>query len=176
MQQKVAIAAALLHEPDILLLDEPTLGLDVQAARLMEDVIVELAMQGKAILLTTHTMALAGRLARQILILSGGQTIAYGDTDALRQQFPQETAVEIWLNKGMNYLDAAAFETRYPNLRVTHQNGTTALIWPGATQQQIMRLFADLDAHTYVVNRIERRESNLEELFLRILEAPLVTV
>lgn len=176
MQQKVAIAAALLHEPDILLLDEPTLGLDVQAARLMEDVIFELAMQGKAILLTTHTMTLAERLASQILILNGGQTIAYGDTDALRQQFPQETAVEIWLNEAMHNADAAAFEARYPELRVMHQNGTTALVWPGASQQQIMQLFADLDARAYVINRIERRESNLEELFLRILEAPLVTV
>ncbi|MCA9920676.1 MAG: hypothetical protein KC445_22140, partial [Anaerolineales bacterium] len=69
----------------------------------------------------------------------------------------------------------AAFETRYPNLRVTHQNGTTALIWPGANQQQIMQLFADLDAHAYVVNRIERREQNLEELFLRLLQSPQET-
>lgn len=176
MQQKVAIAAALLHEPDILLLDEPTLGLDVQAAMLMENIIVELAGQGKAILLTTHTMTLAERLASQILILDGGQTIAYGDSDALRHQFPQETAVEIWLNESINDPDAVAFGARYPNLRITHQNGTMALVWPGATQQQIMQLFADLDAHAYVVNRIERREANLEELFLRILEAPLVIV
>ena len=170
MQQKVAIAAALLHEPDILLLDEPTLGLDVQAAKLMENVIVELAGQGKAILLTTHTMTLAERLASQILILNDGQTIAYGDAAALRHRFPQETAVEIYLNESLNDPDAYTFETRYPNLRVTHQNGTTSLIWPGATQQQIMLLFADLDAHAYVVNRIERRKQNLEELFLRLLQ------
>ncbi|MCA9941948.1 MAG: ABC transporter ATP-binding protein [Ardenticatenaceae bacterium] len=175
MQQKVAIAAALLHEPDILLLDEPTLGLDVQAAKLMENVIVELAGQGKAILLTTHTMTLAERLASRILILTGGQTIAYGDTEALRQQIPQETAVEIHLNEGMNEHDAATFEIRYPNLQVTHQNGSTTLIWPGATQLQIMQLFADLDAHAYVVNRIERREQNLEELFLRLLQNPQET-
>lgn len=176
MQQKVAIAAALLHEPDILLLDEPTLGLDVQAAKLMENLIIELAEQGKAILLTTHTMVLAERLASRILILNGGQTIAYGDTSTLRHQFPQETAVEIWLNEGKDKVDMRLFEIRYPNLRVMYQKEATVLVWHGASQQQIVHLFADLDAHAYVVNRIEWRESNLEELFLRILEAPPVTV
>ncbi len=176
MQQKVAIAAALLHEPDILLLDEPTLGLDVQAAKLMESVIIELAGQGKAILLTTHAMTLAERLASRILIMNGGMTIAHGDTSSLRHQFPQETAVEIWLSEGKDKFDTRLFENRYPNLRVMYQKEATVLVWHGASQQQIVQLFADLDAHAYVVNRIEWRESNLEELFLRILEVPPVTV
>ena len=176
MQQKVAIAAALLHEPDILLLDEPTLGLDVQAARLMEDVIVELAMQGKAILLTTHTMPLAERLASRILILNGGQTIAYGDTDTLRHQFPQETAVEVWLDGLMAREDVPWFEKGHANLKVACLKEATVITWQGASQSDILELFDDLDANGYVVNRIERREANLEELFLRLLEEPSVTV
>jgi ABC-2 type transport system ATP-binding protein len=176
MQQKVAIAAALLHEPDILLLDEPTLGLDVQAAKLVETVIIELAEQGKAILLTTHIMALAERLASQILIMNGGQTIAHGDTNTLRYQFPKETAVEIWLEGVMGEGDVRWFEHEYDYLKIAHQKEATVLAWPDASQQQILQLFADLDAHAYVVNRIERREANLEELFLRLLEAPPVTV
>lgn len=176
MQQKVAIAAALLHEPDILLLDEPTLGLDVQAARLMENVIVELAEQGKAILLTTHAMTLAERLASRILIMNGGMTIAHGDTSSLRHQFPKETAVEIWLDELMAGEDVPWFEKGYANLKVACLKEATVLTWQGASQSDILELFADLDANGYVVNRIERREATLEELFLRLLEEPSVTI
>lgn len=175
MQQKVAIAAALLHEPDILLLDEPTLGLDVQAGRLMESVILELAEQGKAILLTTHTMALAEQLASQILIMNGGMTIAHGATSALRHQFPKETAVEVWLDEVMAGEDVPWFEKGRANLKVAYQKEATVLTWQGASQSDILQLFDDLDTNGYTVNRIERREANLEELFLRLLEEPSVT-
>ena len=68
MQQKLAIAAALLHDPEVLLLDEPTLGLDVSAARALEDNIARLASErGKSVLLTTHTMPLAEKLAHRVL-------------------------------------------------------------------------------------------------------------
>ena len=73
MQQKLAIAAALLHDPEIFLLDEPTLGLDVKAARQLEETVAMLARErGKGILLTTHMMELAEKLAGTITVIHQG--------------------------------------------------------------------------------------------------------
>ncbi len=95
MQQKVAIANALMHDPEILILDEPTLGLDVEAARLLEETIVRLSKQSKAILLTTHVMHLAERLAHEIFVIHEGQQVAYDKTQALLSQFDTRTIIEI---------------------------------------------------------------------------------
>jgi ABC-2 type transport system ATP-binding protein len=74
MQQKVAIAAALITDPPILLLDEPTLGLDVRTARTVKDWLVRLAHeQGKTILLTTHQLALAQEVGDRVAIINHGR-------------------------------------------------------------------------------------------------------
>jgi ABC-2 type transport system ATP-binding protein len=77
MQQKVALASALMSDPPILLLDEPTLGLDIQAARTMKRLIKQLAEeQGKTIILTTHQLDLAQDVCQQIAIINRGQLVA----------------------------------------------------------------------------------------------------
>jgi len=77
MQQKVAVAVALLGKPDILLLDEPTLGLDVESSRLIQQRLRELVEKdGRTIILTTHQMELASRVADRIGVLSEGKLIA----------------------------------------------------------------------------------------------------
>src|SRR5258708_216909 len=77
MQQKVAIAAALITDPPIILLDEPTIGLDVEAARIVRDWITRLAAdEGKTIVLTTHQLAIAQELADRIAVIRDGSVIA----------------------------------------------------------------------------------------------------
>jgi ABC-2 type transport system ATP-binding protein len=88
MQQKLAIAAALLHDPDLLLLDEPTLGLDVKAARQLEETIAHLAReQGKAILLTTHMMDVAEKLAQRITVIHQGREVVSEETQSLLRRY-----------------------------------------------------------------------------------------
>jgi ABC-2 type transport system ATP-binding protein len=87
MQQKAAIANALIHDPEILILDEPTLGLDVEASRLLEETVANLAAAGKAILLTTHVMDLAQRLAGRIFVINQGKEVAHDTTAALIKRF-----------------------------------------------------------------------------------------
>jgi ABC-2 type transport system ATP-binding protein len=85
MQQKVAIVITLVHRPRLLLLDEPTLGLDVEAANDMQDIIRQLAAEGIGILLTTHQLALAEKLARDVLIIRNGKKVLHCHLDeALR--------------------------------------------------------------------------------------------
>jgi ABC-2 type transport system ATP-binding protein len=84
MKQKVALASALIHEPRLILLDEPLTGLDASAARLVKDILLEFLHGGGSVILTTHILEVAERLAEQIGIMSNGRLIAEGTMDQLR--------------------------------------------------------------------------------------------
>lgn len=87
MQQKLAIAVALVHRPQLLLLDEPTLGLDVEAAEAVKTLIKDIAAEGCAILLTTHQLAVAEELSHRVAIIRRGRLVAERSTEALIQEF-----------------------------------------------------------------------------------------
>ncbi len=84
MKQKTVLAGALIHEPRFLLLDEPFTGLDAASARLVKQMLQSRAAAGAAVILTTHILDVAERLATRIGILSGGQLRAEGDLTALQ--------------------------------------------------------------------------------------------
>ena len=84
MRQKVVLAAALIHRPRVLLMDEPTVGLDPASARLLKDVLVELARQGATIFVSTHILEIAERLCHRVGILQSGRLIAQGNPEELR--------------------------------------------------------------------------------------------
>jgi len=87
MQQKLAFAVALVHQPKILLLDEPTLGLDVEATEDVKVLVREIAASGCAILLTTHQLDIAEQLADRIAIIQNGEMITELPTDELIRKF-----------------------------------------------------------------------------------------
>ena len=91
MQQKVAIAVALIHDPQLLLLDEPTLGLDVEAGETVKALVREIAQEGRAILLTTHQLDVAEELSDRVAIIRRGQIIAEQSTESLLQEFSDST-------------------------------------------------------------------------------------
>ena len=92
MKQKLALAGALLHEPRLLMLDEPLTGLDAHAARLVKDMLQQHVAAGGAILLTTHILEVAERLAQRIGIISRGKLVAEGTLDELRTRAGQSAA------------------------------------------------------------------------------------
>jgi ABC-2 type transport system ATP-binding protein len=83
MRQKVALAGALIHEPRLLMLDEPLTGLDAASARQVKDILVDRARAGAAIIMTTHILEVAERLAGRIGILAKGRMITEGTLDEL---------------------------------------------------------------------------------------------
>jgi ABC-2 type transport system ATP-binding protein len=87
MQQKLAIAVALIHNPQLLLLDEPTLGLDVEATENVKQIIREVAAEGRAILLTTHQLDVAEELSDRVAIIQNGAIAVEQPTSALIRQF-----------------------------------------------------------------------------------------
>lgn len=84
MQQKASLAAALVHDPRVLVLDEPTVGLDPKSARLIKDILRQLAERGAAVFLSTHILEIAERMCDRIGIISKGELVAIGTMDELR--------------------------------------------------------------------------------------------
>ena len=84
MQQKASLAAALMHDPKVLVLDEPTVGLDPKSARLIKDILRQLADRGAAVMLSTHILEIAERMCDRIGIINQGQLIAQGTMEELR--------------------------------------------------------------------------------------------
>lgn len=99
MQQKASLAAALIHDPKVLVLDEPTVGLDPKSARLIKDVLRQVADRGSVVFLSTHILEIAERMCDRIAIINQGQVIAVGTMDELRKIGRGETSLEdIFLN------------------------------------------------------------------------------
>jgi len=84
MQQKASLAAALMHDPKVLVLDEPTVGLDPKSARLIKDILRQMADRGAAVMLSTHILEIAERMCDRIGIINKGQLVAVGTMDELR--------------------------------------------------------------------------------------------
>lgn len=96
MQQKVAIAVALVHQPKLLLLDEPTLGLDVEATQTVKTLVREIAASGCAILLTTHQLDIAEELSDRVAIIRSGHVITEQSTQDLVRQFAGASYTVEW--------------------------------------------------------------------------------
>jgi ABC-2 type transport system ATP-binding protein len=110
MQQKTVLAAALLHDPKVLVLDEPTVGLDPRSARLIKDMLRQLAERGAAVFLSTHILEIAERMCDRIGIINKGELIAVGTMDELRAMGKGETSLEdifLGLTGGAEYAEIA---------------------------------------------------------------------
>ncbi len=95
MQRRLNIAVALVHQPKLLILDEPTTGLDIEARYEIWDLIRRLKNQGMTILLTTHLLDEAERLCQRIGILKGGRIVAEGSLEELRKRIPAQEIVVV---------------------------------------------------------------------------------
>jgi len=94
MRQKLALAGALIHEPRVMILDEPLTGLDAAAARQVKDLLVERVKQGVCVILTTHILEIAERLAERISIIQRGRIVAQGTMAELRDTAGSGTTLE----------------------------------------------------------------------------------
>ena len=185
MQQKVAIAAALITDPPILLLDEPTLGLDVQTARTVKDWIARLAHEeGKTIVLTTHQLALAQELSDRVAIIHHGQILTDLPVRELLARFRQDV-YEIRLGSPLDAfgslgpLDATTSSTApwLASFSVTSVEGDqgdlgerSILCGPIANQDQLYELLTHLRAQQAPLIAVEPVEPSLEDVFVQILK------
>ncbi|MGG7607629.1 ABC transporter ATP-binding protein [Massilia sp. BKSP1R2A-1] len=97
MKQKLALAGALIHDPELLILDEPLTGLDAAAARQVKDLLLSHVAKGGTVILTTHILEVAERLAQRIGIIRQGRLIAEGTFDELRERTSGASLEEVFL-------------------------------------------------------------------------------
>jgi ABC-2 type transport system ATP-binding protein len=110
MRQKTSLAAALVHDPKLLVLDEPTVGLDPKSARLIKDILRQLAERGAAVFLSTHILEIAERMCDRIGIINQGRLIASGTMAELRTLGQGQSRLEdifLGLTGGAEYAEIA---------------------------------------------------------------------
>jgi ABC-2 type transport system ATP-binding protein len=93
-RQRVALASALLHEPEVLVFDEPMVGLDPQHARIVKDLLKERAREGMTVLISTHQLGIAEELADKIGIMHQGRLVALGTSESLQRQSGESGPLE----------------------------------------------------------------------------------
>ena len=86
MRQKLIISSALVHKPEVIVVDEPMVGLDPKSGKLLKDLFREFVKRGGTVLMSTHTLEIAEGMCDRIAIIRGGTLVAYGTMDELRQQ------------------------------------------------------------------------------------------
>jgi lipooligosaccharide transport system ATP-binding protein len=158
MKRRLTLARALINDPDLLILDEPTTGLDPQARHVMWDGLRQLLGQGKTILLTTHFMDEAERLANRLAVMDHGKLIATGTPRALIATHVEAQVVEVYGDDARAWADARG-RALAERLEIT---GDTAFCYARDPQP----LLDSLQGHNGV--RYLHRPANLEDLFLKL--------
>lgn len=162
MKRRLSLARALVNDPRLLMLDEPTTGLDPQARHLMWERLQMLLQQGKSILLTTHFMDEAERLCSRLLVLDHGRKIAEGRPRELIAQHLEPDVVEVYGNGAL----ALAQTEEHSALRAlaarVEVSGETVFFYTAQAQP----LLAALGEHHHL--RTLHRPANLEDLFLKL--------
>ena len=158
MKRRLSLARALINDPDILLLDEPTTGLDPQARHLMWERLQQLLQQGKSILLTTHFMDEAERLCNRLLLLDHGKKIAEGTPHDLISQHLEPDVVEVYGQDALALVHSPLSQLA----QRTETSGETVFFYTANAAP----LLQALSTHTGL--RTLHRPANLEDLFLKM--------
>ena len=158
MKRRLSLARALVNDPQLLMLDEPTTGLDPQARHLMWERLQRLVQQGKSILLTTHFMDEAERLCNRLLVLDHGRKMTEGAPRELIAQNLEPDVVEVYGTGALALADSPlkALAAR------TEVSGETVFFYT----QDAKRLLAALTEYPQL--RTLHRPANLEDLFLKL--------
>ncbi len=162
MKRRLMIARALMHEPRLLILDEPTAGVDIEIRRSMWDFLREINRNGTTIILTTHYLEEAETLCRDIAIIDGGRIIERDRMSNLLRRLHTETFV---LTLSVPLAQAPALD-RYPVKLVDE----TTLEVEVSKAENLNELFAQLSDRSIEVLSMRTKVNRLEEIFLRLVE------
>ncbi len=166
MKRRVNIGAALLHKPQVVIMDEPTVGIDPQSRRHILDNVKELNRQGMTVLYTTHYMEEAAELSDHIAIMDHGQMIAYGTHDELIRLVGEQTRIDLTLNVDAERV-LAAWQQVEGVSRASAQDGLVTVLVDDSNRV-LPRLFEAATAAGARITGVDIREPNLEAVFLHL--------
>jgi len=165
-KQRLAVATALVANPKILFLDEPTTGLDPQSRRQLWDVIRQFQQQGGTVLLTTHYMDEAERLCDRLAIIDHGLTIAEGSPADLIERLGGHHIVE-FVTAGNGAGDLAAWRL-LPGVEAVHEEDGRTLLSVREPHETIPALLAELQNCRLHLQHLTTRHASLEDVFVNL--------
>lgn len=162
MQQKIQFISTLLHDPELVIMDEPFSGLDPVNGKLLEETLVDLRRQGKAILFSTHRMDQAERLCDTISLISRGHAVLAGSMREIKQDYPRNR-VHISFDGPSSFLNHSSVESAQ-----THAGHTDIKLrdTPGTLSPDAQPLLIAAVASGARISRFEVVEPTLEEIFI----------
>jgi ABC-2 type transport system ATP-binding protein len=168
MQQKLSLARTLLHEPPVLLLDEPTSAMDPESARLVRDAMQDLRSSDRSIILCTHNLAEAEELADKIAIIRYGRIIAQGSPDTLKDRLLGPAEYEIRLGLPHNLEDL-----KLPNdLEITAWGKTWLRFQPTRPEYENPLVLQNLLQQGLTIVSLEKVPRSLEQIYLEVMNEP----
>ncbi|WP_138754274.1 ABC transporter ATP-binding protein [Paenibacillus sinopodophylli] len=166
-KQRLAIGLAMINDPIIIFLDEPTTGLDPQARRNIWDIILKLKTLGKTIILTTHYMEEAEKLSDRVCIVDQGKIVTLDTPAALIDRLTQEREVRLTFLDGSK----AAIETEkvaqlHPAVVRTSREEGSLQLWTTRPEETLYELFGFTKDRGFRLEQISIREMSLEDVFI----------
>ena len=161
MKRRLMIARALVHQPDLLILDEPTAGVDIELRHTMWDFLLDLNRRGTTIILTTHYLEEAEYLCRKVAIIDKGEIIHSGSMDEILKRLSQQIFV-LDLSVPLDGTpDFAGFESK-----LTDRQTLEVILKP---EDSLNQLFAELRQKNIEATSIRPRRNKLEELYVSLV-------
>ncbi len=161
MQQKVQFAITVMHDPDLIIVDEPFSGLDPVNRLVIKDLLTEIQQRGSAIVMSTHQMNQVEEMADRMLMINKGQQALYGPVDEIRNQYALHAIV----------VDGQGDWASLPGVERVEQNGregTLLYMKPDVTADDVLEAIAK-DPNIRI-ERFERAIPSLDEIFIRVVE------
>src|SRR5579884_1922538 len=171
MKQRVAIARTLMHDPEVLILDEPANGLDPQARIEMRQLLLDLAGRGKTLLVTSHVLPELARVCHRVAIITRGRLRAFGTLDEITRQLIQLRPMEVLLTNAEKIEAVADLVRRYiePGAEV-HASPAEAVVWfrTAKREEELAGLLRALVAADLGVAQFREVQTDLEEAFMTV--------
>jgi ABC-2 type transport system ATP-binding protein len=161
MQQKVALGIVLIKDPQILLLDEPTLGLDVAATKDLMNILIDMSKRGKTIIITTHQMEIAEKMSDYIILFQHGQVLDYKTKEHLLQEFNEDGCVLIEFANDIERLNK---EELFKDIGKHMEENTW--LFELHTFKDVIQVMNDNNLRIKDIKKIEK---SLEDIFLELI-------
>lgn len=169
MKQRLCLARALIHDPEVLILDEPASGLDPRARIEMREILRELKSMGKTIMISSHILPELAEMCDEIGVINGGKLVATGRVEEIHQQLQANKVLKVLILKDID--NAIKFFEDIPsvsNIQLSEQRANLlSFSFEGTDEEQVELLKKALDSGVMILS-LSQEESNLEDIFLEI--------